>query len=141
MIQNKIKRPQRLKMQNVKIMWIPKLLNEAKSQKESFKMASNFTNAKASLIYKSPKLPFSKSILGPYIPKSTILNPSFPSSILGPYIPKFKLSPTYPSKFPPFHHPSRCVSMMIFPPPSSTHAQVFQPSIHQPCLPPNTPLT
>ena len=117
-------------------MWIPKMLNEAMNLKERFKMASNFANPKASLIHKSSKLPFSKSILGPYIPKSTILNPMSPSSILGPYIPKFKLSPTYPPKFPPFHHPSRCVPMTIFPPPSSTHSQVFQPSIYQPCIPP-----
>ena len=104
-------------------MWTPKLLNEAIILKEKFKMASNFTNPKVSLIHKKSKLPFSKSILGPYVPKSTILNSS-PSSILGPYI----------LKFPPFHHPSRCVSMTIFPPPSSTHSQVFQPSIYQPCL-------
>ena len=116
-------------------MWISKLLNEAMNLKENFKMTSNFTKPKASLIHKSPKLPFSKSILGPYIPKSTILNSSSPSSILGPYIPKFKISPTYSPKFPPFHHPSRCVSMMMFPPPSSTHSQIFQPSIHQPRLP------
>ena len=127
------KRPQRLKMKNAKISWIPKLLNEAMNLKERFKMTSNFANPKASLIHKSSKLPFSKCILGPYIPKSIILNPLSSSSILGPYIPKFKLSPTYP----PFHHPSRCVLMMKFPPPSSTHSQVFQPSIHQPCLPPN----
>ena len=118
------------------------LLNVAMNLKERLKMIFNFANPKAYLIQKSPKLPFSKFILGPYIPKSTILNPSSPSSILGPYIPKFKLSPTYPPKFPPFHHPSRCVPMMISPPPSSTPLKVIQPNIHQPCLPPthSTPL-
>ena len=119
-------------------MWIPKLLNVAMNLKERFQMTSNFANPMASCINNPSKLPFSKSILGPYIPKSTIPNPSSPSSILGPYIPKSKL--TYPPQFPPFHHPSRCVPMPIFPPPPST--QAFQPNIHQPCLPPthSTPL-
>ena len=121
-------------------MWIPELLNVAMNLKERFKIPSNSTNPKASLMHKSSSLPSSKSILGPYIPKSTILNPLSPSSILGPYIPKSKL--TYPPQFPPFHHPSRCVPMMIFPPPSSTPSQVFHPSIHPLCLPPthSTPL-
>ena len=121
-------------------MWIPKQLNVAMNLKERFQMTSNSTNPKASLIHNPSQLPFSKSILGPYIPKSTIPNPSYPSSILGPYIPKSKL--TYPPQFPPFHHPSRCVPMTIFLPPSSTHSQVFQPSIHPPCLSPthSTPL-
>lgn len=122
-------------MKNLKIMWIPKLLNEAMNRKEKFKIASNLANSKASFIHKSSKLPFTTSILGPYVPKSTILNPSSPSSILGPYIPKLKISPTYLPKFPPLHRPSRCVSMKIFPPPSSTHSQVFQHSIHQLCPP------
>ena len=89
-------------MKNSKIIWIAKLLNEEMNLKEKLKMAFNFANPKVSLIHKSSKLPFSKSILGPYVPKSTILNPSSPSSILILYIPKFKLSPTYPPKFPPF---------------------------------------
>ena len=109
-------------------MWIPKLLNVAVNLKERFQMTSNSANPKASLMH----LPFSKSILGPYTPKSTIPNPSSPSSILGPYIPKSTLSPLYHLQFPPFHHPSRCVPMTIFPLPS----QVFQPNINQPCLPP-----
>ena len=123
-------------------MWIPKLLNVAMNLKERFQMTFNSANPKASLLHKFSQLPFSKSILGPYTPKSAIPTLSSPSSILGPYIPKFKLLPTYPPKFPPFHHPSRCVPMTIFLPPSSTHSQVFQPSIHQPCLPPthSTPL-
>ena len=115
-------------------MWIPKLLNVTKNLKKRLQKTSNSTNPKASHIHNPFKLPFSKSILGPYIPKSTILNPS-PSSILGLYIPKSTLSSTYPPQFPPFHHPSRCVPMMIFSHPSSTSFQVFQPSIHQPCLP------
>ena len=118
-------------------MWIPKLLNVAMNLKERFQMTSNAANPKASLTHKSSTLPFSKSILGPYIPKSIILGPSSPSSILGPGIQKFKLFPTYRPKFPPFHHPSICVLMMIFPLPS----QVFQPSLHQPFLPTHsTPL-
>ena len=121
MIQKKIRRPQRFKMKNTKIMWIPELLNEAMNLNKRFKMASNLSNSIASFIHKSSKLPFTNSILGPYVPKSTTLIPSSPSSILGPYIPQFKLSPTYPLKFPPFHHPSRCVSMTIFLPSSSTH--------------------
>lgn len=142
MIQRKIKRPQRLKIKSAKIMWVPKLLNEAMYLNKKFKMASNFANPKASFIHKFSKLPFSKSILGPYVPQSTIPNPSSLSSIFSPYIQKFNLSPTYPPRLRPFHHPSRCVSILIFPPPSSTHSPVFQPSIHQPCLPPNhsTPL-
>ena len=118
------------------MLWIPKLLNVVMNLKERFQTTSNSANPKASLIHKSSQLPFSKSILGPYTPKSTIPNPSSPSSILGPYIPKSK--PTSPPQFPPFHHPSRCVPMMIFPFPS----QFFQPSIPQPCLPPtySTPL-
>ena len=122
-------------MKNAKILWIPKLLNEAMNLKERFKMTSNSANPKVSPM----QLPLSKSILGPYTPKSTILHSSSPLSILGPYSPKSKL--TYPPQFPPFHHPSRCVPMAIFPPPSSIHSQVFQPSIHQPCLPTHsTPL-
>ena len=119
---------------NAKIMWIPKLLNVAMNLKERFQMTSNSANPKACLMHKSSQLPFSKSILGPYTPKSTIPTPSSPSSILGSYIPKSTF--TYSPHFPPFHHPSRCVPMMIFLPPSSTHSQVFQPSNPQPCFPP-----
>ncbi len=72
LIQNKTKRPQRLKIKNEKNLWIPKLLNVAMNLKERFQMTSNFANPKVSLIHKSSKLPFSKSILGPYIPKSII---------------------------------------------------------------------
>ena len=43
MIQKKIRRPQRLKIKSAKIMWIPKLLNEAMNLKENFKMASNLS--------------------------------------------------------------------------------------------------
>lgn len=149
LIQSQIKRPQRLKIKNAKILWIPKLLNEAMNLKERFTMISNLANPKASTSILGPYIPKStilnplspSSILGPYAPNSTILHPSSPSSILGPYIPKFKPSPTYPPTFPPFHHPSRCVPMTILPPPS-THSLVFQPSIHQTCLPPthSTPL-
>ncbi len=38
----------------------------------------------------------SKSILGPYIPKSTIAYPPHTESILGPYIPKYH-PPSYPT--------------------------------------------
>ena len=121
-------------------MWIPKLLNVAMNLKERFKMTSNLANPKASRNHNPSPIPFSKSILGPYIPKSTILNPSSPSSILGSYIPKSTFP--YPPPFSPFHHPSRCVPMTIFPPLSSIHSQVFPPIIHQLYLPPThfTPL-
>ena len=42
MIQNKIKRPQRLKIKNAKVMWIPKLLNVAMNLKERFQITIQF---------------------------------------------------------------------------------------------------
>ena len=97
-----------------------------KAQNTKFKIESIFSNPKSYSTHTSSNILSSNSIFFHYVPKSTILNSSFLLSNLGAYIPTFKLSPPNPQKFPPFDHPSRCVPRMIFPPPSSTHSQVFQ---------------
>lgn len=108
----KSKRPQMPQKKTSKTMWIPKVKS---------KLASNVSNPKAPSIHRSSNPPSntpssSKSILGPYVPESTIPTPSSPSSILGHHLPKSTLySPSNSKHSPPLlHHPSRCVPMLIF---------------------------
>ena len=91
-IKEKVKTPQRQKLQKSKIIWIPKMLIKEMHLKEKSQLASIHATQKASSIH-----PLSKS---PYI------NPSSPQSPLSPYA-------SYP-KFPILHLPTLLVVLIFF---------------------------
>lgn len=124
-------------------MWITKKIYKLIYSNAQSKLAPRFTPLKASYTHKSfnpwcKNPPSSKSVLSPYMPKSTILSPSSPPSILGTYVSKSTSTPSSKSKnlkstcTPQLHYASRCVLMLILIAFPATNPKFFQHPSHYP---------
>ena len=105
-----------------KTIWIPKSLLKDLNLQNTSKLT--FKLPKASTPSSSQHLP--KKVSKPYTPSSSKIS-----------LPPLTSKPqAISSIFPPFHYPSRCVSMLILPTFSSTLSHPFQYPIHSTFYPP-----